>query len=158
MPPYNSVSPPSDCFTITSWKRVFAQPILLGEGVTQEITKPLWLWPICLETYDRDPHLSRAEQAVLNELIDRIDAANHHWPPPAKFVLQRLLQPLYDTLATTNAPTTTTNKVVIIMLRGMQRHGSAFWAWTRDEWLEMLSSNNPTFRQRDQATTEIRQY
>src|SRR5579864_305254 len=34
MLPCNSVSLPSDCFTITSWKRVSAQPIPLGEGVT----------------------------------------------------------------------------------------------------------------------------
>jgi len=108
-------------------------------------TSSHWQWPVDLTSYDRAAQLSSTEDAELQRLVSRYARGGYvRWfeqPGPA---LDRLLLPIQDALKVTGAKQEIHRRVVRLLVLEMVARHSALWAWTRDEWLEMVC---PTSRQ-----------
>ena len=69
------------------------------------------------------------------------------WHKAAGRVLQRLLRPLHDTLDHLGATTTEKRNytvrttVICLLIRAMHRHGRSFWAFSPEDWHEMLGGD-----------------
>ena len=104
-----------------------------------------WSWPVNIALYDRTPSLS--EQECLE--LDRRFGTTHI--PPRKEtwgVLQRLLQPLYDVLMHIDEPRPIRSDVIRVMAIEMHRRRVSFWAWTSEEWRDIIGPDRANFAQR----------
>ena len=122
----------------------------------QQIMRGEWCWPVDLDSYDRDPSLSRAEQDALHVVIHSYDAGNHHIPKQCRAVLQRLLCPISDVLELTGASELDKKAAVNILLRRMHRNQTSIWAWELDQWYELLCSSSEEFKLRNRRRTGSR--
>ena len=93
-----------------------------------------WHWPVDLATYDRTPQLSDDEKEAIAYTI------THHAARSARqraAILQRLVQPLLDVLLALGSPQQEHYAPILVML-DMDRRGTAYWGWSREEWLETI--------------------
>lgn len=117
-----------------------------------------WQWPITLDEYDRTPHLSDTE-------LKELDAITHH--PKADYlvcckrvrrVLDRLVRPLNDALDVTKAPESTRGLILNDLLWEMLRRRTTFWAWSAEDWSEIIGSSQHAFSQRHKGHNGARQH
>ena len=99
----------------------------------------------------------------MRRLVDRFAAGGRGWHKSARPALARLLAPLHDTLDHLGATTTEKRNntvrttVICLLIRAMHRHGRSFWAFTEDEWIEMLGGDYYAYIARHGATANARQ-
>jgi hypothetical protein len=106
--------------------------------------EPTRRWsPLDLACYDRSPRLTARERVALTQLL----AANRRRAgQPQEEVLaalQRLEEPLVDALALFGIRADRHAPAVQVLSREMVARATAYWAWTKAEWYEILQ---PTFR------------
>src|SRR5439155_20483917 len=100
--------------------------------------------------YDREPCLRPAEQEALATLARRRNPDPRRrgaWPQPVRAALDRLVAPLNDVLRLTHADWRERHAVVHLLLAEFGQRRSAFWAWTRLEWLATLRATPAPLRQ-----------
>lgn len=114
-----------------------------------------WQWPLDLTKYDRTPVLRLAEQEELDMVMHRRGAGASHLYSHIVH-LQRLLQPIEDTVRWTQAPDATARSVVSILVQEMYHRQTSFWGWTPQEWIEILGSSTPAFLQRYKVPKDSR--
>ena len=71
---------------------------------------------------------------------------------------QRLLLPLDEAFAVVRANTIHRNGAAIILLREMHRQQLSFWAWTPQNWIDLLCSSAEQFAQLHNGVTAYRPY
>src|SRR5215470_4904577 len=102
-----------------------------------------WLWPINVSAYDRNPTLGEAERAALSSRFKGGQTQQER--KSSKLMLSRLLQPIEDVLTFLHADANTRYDMIRVLLFEMHRRGTAFWAWSGEEWLESVCSDPTTF-------------
>lgn len=117
-----------------------------------------WRWLVDLQAYHRHPSLAPAERDALTLLNDRFRVGAKAWPEPTRTILARLLQPLYDVLNVTNACKAARNSAVHLLIEEMHERQTTFWAWSEDEWLEVLCPSEREFHLRHRWSGNCRQY
>ena len=107
-----------------------------------------WGWPVDLHRYDRSGELSVTEVRALATVRGDKKAPNgtSRWHAAFKD-LERLITPIYDVLdytGTTHAQTRQRSRDTL--LEEMNYRQRAYWGWSEDEWLEILSGQSPTMK------------
>jgi integrase len=101
--------------------------------------------PVLPEQYDRQPVLTAEEQEALAE-VAALD-------PEKRFLLSdltspqaltRLVQPLRDVYHLGHRNPKQTAPYLRVMCQQMARKGKPFWAWSGEEWLEVMASTQPS--------------
>ncbi len=110
-----------------------------------------WRWPLDVTRYDRAPQLRPEEQNALSVLRQRTCGAvtrTGPWPKATRAALQRLIVPLDEVLQLT-APGHSRERhgTVHILVHEMHNRQTAYWAWSRDEWLTILHGTDLDLRQ-----------
>jgi len=104
-----------------------------------------WIFPVDVTHYDRSPYLHEAERAELQRVMD-------HPPfqlrPSTKVLLHRLVQPLQDVFAVTHPSPNVCHDTMRIMVMEMHRRGKTFWAWSAEEWIDIIGSSYAAFARR----------
>lgn len=124
---------------------------------------PTWTWPLDVARYDRAADLSQAEREHMGRLVARFAAGGRGWHKAARPALERLLRPLHDTLDHLGATTTEKRNytvrttVVCLLIRAMHRHGRSFWAFSSEDWHEMLGGDYYAYVRQHGATANARQ-
>lgn len=103
-----------------------------------------WAWPINVSVYDRNPMLSEAEQAALRSRFFK-EGQTKQERDSIKLILSRLLQPIEDVLSYLHADANTRYDMIRVLLYETYRRGTAFWAWSGEEWLESICSDPTSF-------------
>jgi integrase len=102
-------------------------------------------WPVDVTHYDRSLDLKEAERAELERLMSR---KPFQLRPSSKLLLHRLLLPLEDVFALTHLHPHICSETSRVMLMEMYHRGKTFWAWSDEEWREIIGTSNSTFAQR----------
>jgi integrase len=102
-----------------------------------------WVWPINISAYDRNPTLSEAERTALSSRFKEGQTKQER--DSSKLMLTRLLQPIEDVLTFLHADANTRYDMIRVLLFEMHRRGTAFWAWSGEDWLESVCSDPTTF-------------
>lgn len=113
---------------------------------------PSWRSPLDVTRYDRHPGLRLTEREALAQLRLRQDIAVEHkggaWPRPLRAGLARLVTPIDDVLrVVAHGHWRERHATVKVILGEMERRETAFWAWTRGEWIALLQATDNGLRQ-----------
>jgi len=111
--------------------------------LTKRAVDGSWSWPLHLERYDRSPILTSVEEELLARYEDAYRVAQRGPRMDFGGLLDRLLQPLNETLDHTNIRTSQRRYVLLFMLREMTARRRSFWAWTADEWIDSIDRWQP---------------
>lgn len=102
--------------------------------------------------------LSNTEHTALNA-FERLFAEHHRrWPKAVRADLQRLLSPLETALAGMNAAPAPRNSAIRIVTQELIGRRRAYWAWSQDEWQEVLAPSEGAFHKRYGCHGNCRQY
>lgn len=91
--------------------------------------------------------LSLTERQALGAIVSWTGAGKKGWPPGAKTPLASLLRPLYDLLDqmgvdnTVKRLYTIRTTVICLLVRAMHRHQCTFWAFSVDQWCDLLGQD-----------------
>ncbi len=107
-----------------------------------------WKSPIDVERYDRHPGLSSQEKEALACFVAHFTGRMRSWPAETKPILHRLLQPLQDVLDFLNLAAKYRATPLAVILQEMHERGIAYWAWSEEQWQEILRLNFKAFHQR----------
>jgi integrase len=107
-----------------------------GGGTTGTV---VWTMPIVPETYERSPLTDQEKEALRRYLPARIASVER---AACCQTLHRLIQPVKD-LWKLRHPTDRENRsyssVIVFLIREMDTRQAAFWQWSMDDWVEVLS-------------------
>lgn len=121
-----------------------------------------WRWPVNLAAYNQRPGLTHSERADLAALVRHCEAGRaistvHDYPS-----LRRLVAPLSDALtlicARDTRPQDAHWAVLRILTHEMHQRQSAFWAWTEEDWIDLLGANRAMYAQRYPRQVSLRQH
>lgn len=107
---------------------------------------------------DRSSELSEREHEAL-DVLEGLFAHRHRQKP--KYVrdnLQRLLSPLEAALDHMLAASAPRNSGIRVMTQELIRRRRAYWAWSQDEWQDVLAPSEGAFHQRNGCHGNCRQY
>jgi hypothetical protein len=104
-----------------------------------------WIWPVDITRYDRSPDLNDPERAELKRVMRR---KPFHLDPSTKERLHRLLQPIQDVFTVTHPNPTLCSDTVRVLVVEMYRRGKTFWAWSEQEWLDIIGPSSSAFARR----------
>src|SRR5947209_8875849 len=106
--------------------------------------QPTWPWPLQLSHYDRAPLLSTQERAAIQAYLD---ASPRKMSASIRALLQRLLQPLHDALVYVGFPPPAGyySQSRRVMLIEMYQRNTSFWAWSPEDWQEILALEHRCF-------------
>jgi integrase len=107
-----------------------------------------WQFPIDLASYDRAAELTLQEQEALVRFLTSLNEKMHSWPGDTKAALQRLVRPLQDVLAFLDIPCKYYAAPQCILLQEMNARATSYWAWSENEWREILQPNFHAFCRR----------
>jgi len=129
----------------------------------QERREAGWVSPIDIAQYDRAAELSVVEREHMGRLVARFAAGGRGWHAGARSALERLLHPLHDTLNHLGATTTEKRNntvyttVICLLIRAMHRLGRSFWAFSPEDWHEMLGGDYYAYVRQHGVTANARQ-
>ena len=103
-----------------------------------------WAWPVDLEAYDRTAELTPTEREALAALATR-RGRHGHWSTRTVRALARLRTPILDVLTITGASENARCGAQAVLVAEMHRRQRAFWAWTADEWGDVLCASGRQF-------------
>ncbi|MET8630907.1 hypothetical protein ABZW30_45725 [Kitasatospora sp. NPDC004669] len=113
--------------------------------------RPVWSWPIAPDRYNRRPDLTVLESEALRRLGMNLRRRRcYDRDAPEWDTIGRLLRPLDDARAAMHCPDTPhhrraiTDAIGLILLRAAEL-GTAYWAWTPDEWLRLIGTSADEF-------------
>lgn len=109
-------------------------------------------------SWDMRPDFLPGECEALDVLTEHFSRGNKNWPPSVLTQLSRLLLPLRDTLIKIHAARAPYNSSLHDITLEMQRTRKTYWAWSADEWSEVICRTEGEFRQRFGASGNCRQY
>src|SRR5712692_8945988 len=104
----------------------------------QSLPAQRWCWPINSAHYDRTPELYPEE---LKELRRKVRKKKSPFRSPTWTVLDRLVRPIEDVLEYVHAPVSKRHCIVRAVMTDMVARGTAFWAWSLDEWRESIGED-----------------
>lgn len=116
-----------------------------------------WTWPVDLSAYDRSEQLTPYERTAVARLSES-KRFPLNWEKRFQASLGRLLRPLDDVFAIAGANKIHRNGAAIILLREMHRLQRSFWAWTSQNWIDLLCSSSEQFAQLHSGVTAYRPY
>lgn len=116
-----------------------------------------WQWPVTLSAYDRSPHLTLEERMALAKL-NETSRFPLCWEQQFGGILHRLLRPLDDVLQVAEAERCQRNGTIILLLREMHHFQTSFWAWSEQEWKEILHESLESFSQQRHGDVLYRAY
>jgi integrase len=116
-----------------------------------------WSWPVDLSAYDRSERLAADERNALATLCAS-ERFPPNWEKRFQTSLQRLLRPLDEVFAVVGANRIQRNGAAIILLRELHRQQRSFWAWTPQNWGDVLCSSSEQFAQLHNGVTSFRPY
>lgn len=126
---------------------------------TQNTADTPWCWPLNIESYDRNPCLSSDEWEEIDNWISysKSGKGHHGWNPQTYKILHRLFQPLNDVIDFVGGKAKIKrHSSVGLFLWEMYRRGTSFWAWKREEWIEIIGVDVAAYRQHHhQALTDV---
>jgi integrase len=93
-----------------------------------------WQWPVDLTKYDHPLTLTRQEREVLSEVVHR-----PRFPLTFPPVLTHLLEPMSDVLQLSTSVRMRCHAKRVLLLEMHQRQ-RPLWAWTPEEWAEILGA------------------
>ncbi len=99
----------------------------------------------------------------MGRLVGRFAAGGRGWHKAARPALERLLRPLHDTLdhlgatITEKRNYTVRTTVVCLLIRAMHRHGRSFWAFSPEDWHELLGDDYYAYVRQHGVTANARQ-
>jgi integrase len=100
----------------------------------------LWTMPVVPEIYERHPLTSREKEAPKDYLAARVASVER---AACRQTLHRLIQPVKD-LWRLRHPSDVGKKsrsaVIAFLIGEMDTRQAAFWQWSMDEWVEVLST------------------
>lgn len=131
------------------------------ERLQEENTPKIWEWPVDLTTYERTPELRSSERAELERFIPHGEpryVRYVRWFGEPSLALERLLRPLQDVLNVTRADKRVRRDTICTFLLEMDSRASAFWAWSHDEWVEILGNSVSSFHERHHTRNACRQH
>ena len=99
-----------------------------------------FVFPINPVLYDQNHQLTDAEKVE----FDFVANSNSKWHHKTYKILDRLLRPLYDALDITKAEASRTG-VIKVIIREMNNSKITFWAWTEEDWRNILGATNMAF-------------
>lgn len=111
-------------------------------------TPATWQWPLDLTRYDRNPVLNPRELAAL----DRRAHFPHrfgHWTPLFLDELDRLARPVTDALDVLKISGQVRSSVQRIFVHEMHRSRSSYWAWTSDQWHDIVGASYAAHKERE---------
>ena len=98
-----------------------------------------WQWPVDLTKYDHPLTLTRHEREALSEVVHR-----PRFPVTFPPTLTRLLQPMSDVLQLSTSVRMRCHAKRVLLLEMHQRQ-RPLWAWTPEEWAEILGATWQSF-------------
>jgi len=104
-----------------------------------------WTWPVDLAHYDRSPDLGEAERAELKRVMRR---KPFHVYPSTKERLHRLLEPIQDVFTVTHLNAQICSETMRVLVVEMYRRGKTFWAWSEQEWVDIIGPSYSAFARR----------
>lgn len=107
-----------------------------------------WQFPMTLEQYDRHPELTEPEKEALACFVRRFTGHMRSWPAETRPMLYRLLQPLQDVLDFLHIAAKYRATPLAVILQEMHERGVAYWAWSEQQWQDILQPNFKAFQQR----------
>lgn len=110
---------------------------------------PLW---------DTRPEFQSGEYEALNLLAHHFHQGGKNWPRSTLISLSRLLIPLRDTLTKMAAAKGPLNSAIHNIVLEMYRTRKTYWAWTQQEWLDVVCSSEGEFHKKYGASGNCRQY
>ena len=114
-------------------------------------------WELTLPP-DCSTELSKPEHRALDAL-ERLFAERHrHWPRTVRADLQRLLLPLEAALDRMNAAPAPRNSAIRVVTQELIGRRHAYWAWSQDEWQDVLAPSEGAFHKRNGCHGNCRQY
>ncbi len=122
-----------------------------------------WTWPLDVTRYDLSADLSLVEREHMGRLVRRFAAGGRGWHKEARPALDRLLRPLHDTLdhlgatITEKRNYTVRTTVVCLLIRAMHRLDRSFWAFSPEDWHEMLGGDYYAYVRQHGVTANARQ-
>src|SRR5258708_8456353 len=99
----------------------------------------MWTMPIVPETYERYPLTDQEKEALRCYLPARIASVER---AAFRQALHRLIQPVHDISKLrhqTSGGKQSRSAVVAFLIREMDTRQAAFWQWSMDDWVEVLS-------------------
>ena len=91
-----------------------------------------WQWPIDLTRYDRSLTFTQQELQDLDEVVHR-----QRFPLTLPPTLMRILQSVTTVLEMSTSVSMRCHAKKVLLIE-MHRRQRPFWAWTREEWTEIL--------------------
>lgn len=114
-------------------------------------------WELALPV-DRSPELSKCEHGAL-DILERIFAQPHGQRPKTVYSdLQRLLLPLEAALDRIKAAPAPRNSAIRVITQELILRRRAYWAWSQDEWKDVLGATEGAFHKRNGCHGNCRQY
>lgn len=111
-----------------------------------------WSWPLNPMAYDRRPALTDAERSEMDKLVNRRKKSPQLFEQgavvdiPLDHPLQRLLRPIIDVWQVAGVDRQELTDGVGFLIEEMQRRQLTYWAWTKADWIALISINFFTFR------------
>jgi hypothetical protein len=104
-----------------------------------------WQMPLPSELYDRRPTLTPEERMVLAEVAALAPEKRFlHSDLTQPQALTRLVRPLQDVYDLGHRTPKQTAPYLRVMCQQMARLKKPFWAWSGEEWLEVMASTQPS--------------
>lgn len=107
-----------------------------------------WQFPIDVERYDHNPALTESEKEALACFVKHFTGRMRSWPAETKSPLYRLVQPLQDVLDVVHLAAKYRATPLAVILQEMHERGVAYWAWSEEQWQDILQPNFKAFHQR----------
>src|SRR5258708_21622990 len=99
-----------------------------------------WRMPLLPESYNRSATLTPAERKALFEEANLPPRYRFLSPRrPSTQILSRLTQPLQDIYDLWHTHPTDSVPYLRWMFRQLERTGKPFWAWSQEEWAEIIT-------------------
>lgn len=107
-----------------------------------------WQSPSNVERYDRHPELPQQEKEALACFVTHFTGRMRSWPAATKPILHRLVQPLQEVLDFLHSAAKYRATPLAVILHERHERGVAYWAWSEEEWQEILQPNFKAVQQR----------
>ena len=111
-----------------------------------------WYWPVDPLAYEQRLTLSAEELRELEQLL-----ARQKLPPRLSATLEQVMQPVYALFEQCAAARVTQVHARRLVLVEMSRLKRPFWAWTEDDWSQILCENAVAFAHRYPGAQDCRQ-
>lgn len=108
--------------------------------------------------WDTRHEFAAGEPEALDTLAGHFLQGGKNWPSYILNRLSRLLLPLRDTLIRMHAARAPHNAAIHDIILEMQRTRKTYWAWTQEEWSDIICISEGEFRRRFGASGNCRQY